>query len=58
MIAGVNERVGKLFEEAIVVRLAGERDRVAVRVRAVAPAIENSQNKRLLAIADCKDNKS
>ena len=49
VIAGMNQRVGKLFEKTVVVRLASQGDGVAVSIRAIAPAIENSQNERFVS---------
>ena len=46
MIAGLDEGVGVLAEEAVVGGLAGEGDGVAVGFGAVAPAVENGENDR------------
>ena len=44
--AGVDQRVGKLGEQAIVVGLARQRDGVGRRRRSIAPAIEDDEDER------------
>ncbi len=46
VVAGVDEGVGVLAEEAVVGGLAGEGDGVAVGFGAVAPAVENGEDDR------------
>src|SRR6267143_3720551 len=43
---GVDQCVGKLIEQAIVIRLARQGDGVAFRLGAVAPAVEHGQHNR------------
>ena len=44
--AGVNERVGILAQQAVVGRLAGERDGVGLGFGAVSPAVEDDEDER------------
>ncbi len=44
--AGVNQRVGILAQQAVVGRLAGQRDGVGLGFGAVSPAVEDDENER------------
>ena len=41
---GVNQRIGKIGEEAVVIRLARERYGIALRFGAETPAVENGEH--------------
>ena len=41
---GMNQRIGKIFQQAIVIGLAREGDGVAFGFGAVSPAVENGQD--------------
>ncbi len=43
--AGMNQRVGKFMQQAIVVRFARQRDGVGFRRRRVTPTVKNHKNK-------------
>ena len=45
----LNQRVGKFFEQAVVIRLARERDGVAFGFGAIAPAVEDGKDHRFWA---------
>jgi len=58
VVAGVNEGAGKLFDKAVVDRLARKRDGIAMSIGTVTPPVEDSKDDRFIGHCCCKDNKS
>ncbi len=49
VIARVDQSAWKFFDKMIVRWLASQRDGVAVRIRAIAPSVENGENNRFFS---------
>ncbi len=54
VLARANQRVRILPQEAVVVRLACQGNRIAVCLRTMAPAIENRQDYRAALMHHCR----
>ena len=52
---GVNQRVGKIRQQAVVIRLARESDGVALGFGAVAPAVEHGEHDRFRSFGHVSD---
>jgi hypothetical protein len=50
---GLDQRVGEIFQDAVVVGLAREGDGVAFGFGAVAPAVEDGEDDRFWALSHC-----
>ena len=51
VVARPQQRVGKIAQQPVINRLARQCDRIAVRLRAEAPAVKNRQNNRFCHVS-------